>query len=412
MKKSIYYSLTIIVALLLNGCGLQNNPNQEGKHPLKQTNSSEPLHVKQESRTDPIKEQIKHMTLEEKIGQMIVSGIEGTSMTTNTKELVNKYKVGGVILFRPNVSSANQLVTFTNDLKRQNKSNKVPLFVSVDQEGGRVNRMPLSVINTPKGREIGRINREKYSYGIGNVIAKELRLFGFNVDFAPVLDIQSNKYNTVIGDRSFGSDSSIVSRLGISMMKGIHDGNVIPVVKHFPGHGDTSTDSHLDLPVVKHDMSRLKKVELVPFNKAIQNNADMIMVAHILVKNLDKNYPASMSKAVMSDLLRKQMGYKGIVISDDMTMGAIMKHYSLKKAVVRSVQSGNDIILIGHGKQNTITAINALKQAVGNHQLSENTIDQSVYRILSLKNKYKLQDKSTPFVDVPRLNANIRAAIK
>ncbi|MGG1680189.1 beta-N-acetylhexosaminidase [Neobacillus sp. NRS-1170] len=438
MKKLIFKMMLIVISLLLiNGCSnntknintnntdkqnnvnanntdKQNNINTNNTDKQKMKNTSQTEDTKKMTltpRKDPIQEQLNKMTLNDKIGQMIIAGFDGVTINSSTQTLINKYKVGGVILYQPNVKDAGQLVNLTNAIKTTNSKNKVPLFISVDQEGGRVHRMPTSIQNTPSARIIGNKNDANYAYNIGNVIAKELQSFGFNTDIAPVLDIQTNPNNTVIGDRSFGSNSSIVSKLGVSMMKGISSGNIIPVVKHFPGHGDTSVDSHLELPLVRNDLTRLKNVELVPFNNAFKNHADMVMVAHILVQKIDPNYPASMSKTIITDLLRKQYGFGGVVITDDMTMGAIAKHYTLKNAAVRAVNAGADIILVGHGMDNVATVYNSIYSAVTNHSISLDTINKSVYRILTLKHKYNVNNNKVSPVNVSNLNNQITKAI-
>lgn len=398
MKSFIRRFIIITTTLfLIPGCTINDKTlNKDAKNNIK---------------SDPVRIELSKLTLSEKIGQMIIAGFDGTTVTADTREQINQYKLGGLILFGPNVKSATQLVNLTNGLKLANANNRIPLFISVDQEGGRVNRMPTSIINTPTARTIGNTNNDKYAYNIGKVIANELTSFGFNTDFAPVLDIQTNPKNTVIGDRSFGSYSSVVTKMGESMIKGIHSGNIIPVVKHFPGHGDTFVDSHLELPVVNKDLTSLKKLELIPFNNAIKNHVDMLMVTHILMKKLDSNYPASMSKTIITGLLRKQLGFEGIVITDDMTMGAISKHYNLKDAVVRSVNAGSDIILVGHGMENIRSVYNSLYTAAKNHTISEATINKSVYRILSLKRKYKITNKNVPPVNITKLNAQIKETI-
>lgn len=390
------------VILLFNGCAKDNDHKAGQDGNMKNLSSLS---------TNPIQEQLNKMTLNEKIGQMIIAGFDGTTVDISARDLINKYKLGGLIVYQPNVKDAAQLASLTNWIKIANTRNKIPLFISVDQEGGRVNRMPSSIINTPSARTIGHTNSEQYAYNIGNIIAKELAAFGFNTDFAPVLDIQSNPNNTVIGDRSFGSTPSLVSKLGVSMMKGISAGQIIPVVKHFPGHGDTSIDSHLELPVVTNDLSRLKSFELIPFSNAFKNGADMVMVAHILMQKLDSKYPASMSQTVITDLLREQLGFWGVVITDDMTMGAIVKHYTLEAAVVRSVNAGSNIILVGHGKDNVAAVYNSLYAAVTNRTISEDSINKSVYRILALKHKYNINNNEVSPVNVNNVNSLIKKAI-
>jgi len=412
MKKNIRKLSMIAISsfLLLSGC-IEVNAKNESKDNVNLKNTS--ANRKQSSiasKLDSIQDEVNKLTLKEKIGQMIIAGFDGTT-SSNAKDLIKNYKLGGVIFFGPNVKSTSQLVNLTNEIKTFNKNNKVPLFVSVDQEGGRVNRMPSTVLNTPSARTIGNKNNEKYAFNMGNMISKELSSFGFNTDFSPVLDIQSNPKNTVIGDRSFGSSSSVVSKMGESMMEGIRKGNTIPVIKHFPGHGNTSVDSHLELPIVNKDLLSLKKFELIPFSNAIKNHADMVMVAHILVKKIDSKYPASMSKTVITDLLRKQYGFNGVIITDDMSMGAISKHYTLNNAAVRSINAGSNIILIGHGNQNVRSVYNSLYKAVQNHTISEDKINKSVYNILSLKQKYKLNNNNVPPVNVMSLNKQIKQTI-
>ena len=224
------------------------------------------------------------------------------------------------------------------------------------------------------------------------------------MDFAPVLDILSNPKNTVIGDRAFGTDPLSVAEHGIQMMKGIRDEGVIAVVKHFPGHGDTEVDSHYGLPAVTHGMERLEGFELVPFRKALDEDADAVMVAHIVVGSLDPDLPASLSGPVITGLLRDKMGFDGVVITDDMTMGAIMENFDIGDAAVQSILAGSDIILVCHGYDKQKAAMDALKKAVGTGTVDEARIDRSVARILRLKDKYEITDNTLENADVNRIN--------
>ena len=362
-------------------------------------------------KVDLLKEQVSRMTLEEKIGQMVICGLDGYTMDANTKKMIEDYHIGGFILFGENVKNSNQLITLVNSLKSTNLKSKLPLFLSIDEEGGRVSRMPAEFKKLPTNRVIGKANNENFSYKIGNTLGQEIKAFGFNMDFAPVLDINSNAKNTVIGDRSFGSNAQIVSKLGIQTMKGIQINDVIAVIKHFPGHGDTSIDSHIGLPSVNNDMDRLKRLELVPFDNAIKNGADAVMIAHILLNKIDSKNPASLSKIIITDLLRKQLHFNGLVITDDMTMGAILKNYNIGDAAIKSVNAGSDIVLVCHGSNNEIKVINSLKGAVTNGTISKNTIDESVYRILKLKLKYKLTDNISNSIDVNKINNKINVIL-
>jgi beta-N-acetylhexosaminidase len=232
------------------------------------------------------------------------------------------------------------------------------------------------------------------------------------MDFAPVLDINSNPINPVIGDRSFGDDPQTVIRHGIETMKAIQSKQVAAVVKHFPGHGDTVVDSHFDLPVVHKTMKELQSFELLPFEEAIKQGTDAIMIAHLLIPQLDKQNPASMSPIIITNLLRKKLKFDGVVITDDMTMGGITKHYDIAEAAIKSVLAGSDILLIGHDYDKQVSVLQALKNSSDNGILSEETLDQSVYRILRLKEKYSLKDNPVTNIDVKKVNRQIEAAIE
>ncbi len=367
-----------------------------------QTGTEEPVDIE-----GLVEEMTGNMTTEEKAGQMVVVGIDGYEADDDALAMIENYHVGGFIIFGRNVKDTGQLSGLINSLKRANSINRVPIFVSVDEEGGRVSRMPEGIIKLPSNREIGNANDEALSYEIGAVIAEELKSFGFNMNFAPVLDIDSNPQNPVIGDRSYGSSTEIVSRLGTECMKGIMAGGIIPVIKHFPGHGDTAVDSHVGLPLVESDMDRLRQFELVPFAEAINNGADAVMVAHILLNKIDPEYPASLSKIIITDILRGELNFDGVVITDDITMGAVTENYDIGEAAVRAVNAGSDIVLVCHGKENRMAVLDALTKAVRSGNISEKRLDESVKRILRLKYKYGLEDSTVESVDINEINKKI-----
>ena len=362
---------------------------------------------------DRISDMLKGMTLEEKVGQLLIVGVEGPNSDEYSNKLIEEYHVGGFILFKKNIQDSSQLVGLLNSLKKTNSlNNKVPLFLSVDEEGGRVSRLPGELKKLPSNRVIGGRNDTKLSYKIGSLLGDELKAFGFNVDFAPVLDINSNPKNPVIGDRAFGAEPELVTSLGVQTMKGIQDQGVIAGIKHFPGHGDTSVDSHLGLPKVKHTLERLESFELIPFKKAIDSGADVVMIAHILLPELDAANPASFSRAVITDLLRTRMSYNGVVITDDFTMGAIVKNYDMAAAAVKSIQAGGDIVLVCHEFSKQEAVLKALLDAARTGELSQERIDESVYRILSLKHKYGLVDAPIQEIDIGDLNNKITSVLK
>jgi len=436
IKRVSRLIISVIALLMLMGCGKLNlrGTNQSNTPPVNEVPSkSEPSDSNESAaqdqnqqegepsdntsntptNVDKISEQISKMTLDEKVGQMVISGVDGYINDVHSSELITKYHVGGFILLGQNVKDTSQVLNLLNSLKDTNKKSgsSIPLFLGVDQEGGRIDRMPPGFEKFPTNKAIGQINNSTFSNSIGKSIGQEVKGFGFNLDFAPVLDINSNPKNPIIGDRSFGATSQVVTKLGIETMKGIRSENVIPVVKHFPGHGDTSVDSHTGLPILNNDLARLKSFELIPFAEAIKNNVDMIMIAHILFPKIDSKYPATMSKTIITDVLRNSMKYKGLIITDDMTMGAITSNYNIGEAAVRSVNAGSNIILVCHDFDKEVQVIEKIKAAVKDGTISQETINSSVYKILQLKQKYQITDKSINAVDVKSINSLIKKTV-
>jgi beta-N-acetylhexosaminidase len=401
-KRAMLCIFLVLTAFMFISCAEDKGGNKNNEpNPIQQVPEPKPIEK------DPIAEQIKDMSLDEKLGQMQIVGIEGYKIDDGAKQMIEELHVGGFILFGKNIESTEQLLELNNSLKSANAVNKIPLFISVDEEGGRVSRIPKTIINLPTNKDIGKIYNMEFSYEIGMLLAEKVKALGFNMNFAPVLDINSNPKNPVIGDRAFGSKPEVVRDLGIQAMTGISLGGVIPVVKHFPGHGDTAVDSHVGLPTVENDLERLNSFELIPFKGAINKGAECVMVAHILLAKIDAENPASLSTAIITDILRKQLNFDGVVITDDMTMGAIMKNYDLAAAAVQAVKAGNDIVLVAHKYENALATMKSLKEAVQAGEITEQRIDQSVYRILKLKQGYKLKDNRIQSVDIEKINQRI-----
>ncbi len=357
-----------------------------------------------------IDEFINKMTLDEKIGQLIFTGINDTTMTEETKILINQYKVGGIILFANNLERANQSIQLLNQIKEENKQNMLPLFLGVDQEGGRVERLP-DLVGLPTNQEVGIRNDEQYSYEIGELLGKQLNAFGFNLNFAPVLDVNSNPDNPVIGDRSFGNSPETVSKLGIQTIKGMKAQQIIPVIKHFPGHGDTAVDSHFELPLVDKSLAELQELELIPFKEAIEAEVDVIMTAHILLPQIDNEFPASLSGKVITGILREQLNFDGVVITDDLTMQAISDNFDTGVAAVESVKAGTDIILLAHDYDELVAVFDTLRAAIREGEISEERIDESVQRIIKLKQQYELEDKLVDDLHIKELNELIHQVL-
>lgn len=402
-KSNLPMVLLLITFVFLLGYGGNNNFNNENvKDKISNDETSD-------INDDDIQLKLNSMNLDEKIGQLLIVGFDGYELNEDIEKLIKENCVGGIILFGNNIENSRQLMNLTNALKTNNLNNKIPLFISVDEEGGRVSRMPGEFKKLPSNKIIGEINNSNLSYNIGKIISKQLTSLGFNMNFAPVLDINSNPQNSVIGDRSFGDTPDIVTKLGIKTMEGLKDGNIIPVVKHFPGHGDTSVDSHVGLPLVNHNMKRLNEFELVPFKEAIKNDADVIMISHILLPKIDSIYPATMSKTIITDVLRNDLNFNGVVITDDMTMGAITKNYDIPNAAVKSINAGTDIILVCHDYDNEMAVITALKEAVKNKVITEDRLNESVYRILKLKEKYKINNDTVDNINIHEINNKIKS---
>lgn len=390
-----------------------DKPNDNNKNPVVHHISVVAMETREQNRgedTTTISELITNMSLDEKLGQMIFAGVSGTGPNKEEERLIHHYKVGGIIFNGENMTSPNQTVAYINYLKAEN-TNNFPLFFGIDQEGGRIAKLPGDLMDIPSNLEIGEMNSPLFSYELGSVLGNLVSSYGFNVNFAPVLDINSNPENPVIGDRSYSSNPELVSKLGIQTMKGIQSENIIPTIKHFPGHGDTSVDSHKELPMVNKPLSELEELELIPFKQAIDEGAEMVMIAHILLPQMDPVYPSSMSKVIITNLLRKQLGFGGVVITDDMTMDAITDNFEIGKAALMSVKAGSDIIMVAHDYDKIVKVISELKTAVERGEISEDRINESVTRILMLKEKYGLEDTFHEKVNIGELNQRIESVI-
>ncbi|MGQ8872279.1 glycoside hydrolase family 3 N-terminal domain-containing protein [Paenibacillus sp. TSA_86.1] len=349
---------------------------------------------------------ISYMTVSEQVGQMLMpdirqwNGRATTTVNEGLKRNLQDQNVGGLILFEKNIVDAEQVTTFTHHIR--NQTGDIPLFLGIDQEGGVIRRIPGGT-NLPGQMALGATGDPALAEAAGRLTGEELKALGFQVNFAPVLDVNSNPDNPIIGMRSFSSNAELVTQLGLAMIKGLHLSDVIAGVKHFPGHGDTSVDSHLGLPVLTHARDRLDAVELKPFKAAIKEGVDMIMTAHIAFPAIDNEQvtsrkdgtqvplPATLSRKVLTGLLREELQYKGLIISDAFTMKGISEHFGETEAVRRAAAAGVDIILM---PQDVSTAHQALIQAVNNGTLSKERVHEAVQRILTVKSKYHLFESS------------------
>ena len=399
MKNIKIFTMVALTILIFLGCD---------KNSITKKNDGLENNKSEIKKIDKIEEKIHSMSLDDKIGQLFIVGFDGQLINDEIINLVKNEKVGGLIYFSRNIIDSNQIVNLNNEIK--SIENDIPLFISIDEEGGIVSRVPEEYAKIPSSGYIGEFNDENLSYNVGRIIAKELKGLGFNMDFAPVLDINSNPNNTVIGERALGNNSDIVSRLGIKTMEGLRDGGIISVVKHFPGHGDTDIDSHYGLPIVTKTLEELNGLEFIPFKNAIDNGADVVMVSSIILSSVESEYPATMSRKVINDILRESLNFEGVIATDDMTMAAITNNYNLTDAVIKSIDAGSDLVLVCHGYEEILNSISAVKEAVINNILSEDKINKSVYRLLKLKEKYSIKnDKIINEIDIEGINSEINS---
>src|SRR3972149_11401620 len=300
-------------------------------------------------------------TLKEKIGQMIMVGLKGEELTKEEEQLLRNYPSGGFFLFAHTLKEPKQILSLCRSLWEIEK--EPPPFIAIDQEGGRVHRLPAPFTHFPAAAALGRTGNTDLAYRFGLATARELAAVGINLNFDPGVDVHSNPDNPVIGDRSLSSNPRQVATLGWSVIEGLRDGGIIPCGKHFPGHGDTTKDSHLELPVVEKDLTALRALELPPFDRACGNQIESLMTAHVLYPSLDHDYPATLSQAIIGRFLREEIGYQGVVFGDDLGMNGISKNFSLAEAGLRSVRAGVDVLMFCHERESAIKALELLWQA-------------------------------------------------
>ncbi|MGP0566116.1 MULTISPECIES: beta-N-acetylhexosaminidase [unclassified Nitrospina] len=339
-----------------------------------------------------------NLSIREQTGQMLISGFEGTRVTRETEDLILNRHIGGLILFDRNYENPQQLHALTRDLQQvaAASSTGLPLFVSVDQEGGRVARLKAPFTEFPPAIGLDRIRSEDLAYEFGRALTRELFDVGVNMDYAPVLDVHTNADNPVIGDRAFSTDPHWAGVLAVAFMNGCRDSGVLPVGKHFPGHGDTHLDSHHDLPWVERDESGLNQVELAPFAHSIQHGLEAIMTAHVMYPAWDEALPATFSPRILQEILRGQLGFEGVIISDDLEMKAVDQHFSFDTFAERGVEAGLDVFLICHHRDKVEALQDQLIRGVESGRIDRTRIESSVERLLRMKEKLKPAPEQPP----------------
>jgi beta-N-acetylhexosaminidase len=325
-------------------------------------------------------------SLQEKIGQMFMIGVKGDALSRDEQLIIEEYGFGGFILFSHNCCEPAQILSLCRSLWATGIEQ--PPFIAIDQEGGRVHRLPPSFTHFPPAALIGRKKNLNLAYRVGKATAAELGLVGINLNFAPVLDVNSNPQNPIIGDRAFAANPASVIEVSQKWIQGLRDGGIIPCGKHFPGHGDTDKNSHLDLPVVDKSLDELRLIELPPFVCACRNQIEALMTAHILYRSLDSKFPVTLSHSIITGLLRHQLGYDGVVFSDDMEMKAISNNYNIDEAVRLGVRAGIDVLLYCHELPRAMEAFDSLCCEAKSDPAVRRQVENSYRRITELKRRY------------------------
>ncbi|WP_339782908.1 beta-N-acetylhexosaminidase [Paenibacillus sp. FSL R7-0313] len=333
---------------------------------------------------------LNDLTLEQKVGQLLMCGFHGQHADEQITRLIRDYHVGGVIYFRRNVESIDQLTRLSAELQDMAaEAGALPLMISVDQEGGMVARIDKEgMTQVPGNMALGATGNPEYTLECAQILGCELKSIGIDMNLAPVVDVNNNPLNPVIGVRSYGEHAESVAAHGVAAITGYQSQGIAATAKHFPGHGDTAVDSHLGMVTVPHDRNRLEQMELLPFRKAIEAGVDAIMTAHVMFPSIEPEpIPATLSHKVLTGLLREEMGFEGIIITDCLEMHAISKPYGVAEAAVRAVEAGADLILVSHTLQDQVAALEGIYEAVRTGRISEEVIHQAVERIITWKRK-------------------------
>ena len=379
MRKQRIIGIVIIIIIVLAILGINNRSIFNDDEQVIQDKQQ----IKQENLTidEKVDQIVASMSQTEKLGQMVMIGIQGTKVDDDSLYMLNQYHMGGVILFDRNMESPEQVKQLTSDLQAQSNE-KVPLFIGIDEEGGDVVRMAEKLTPPPSQKEIGATGDIEQAKTWAIKTAKTLKDMGINVNFAPVADVGSND------KRSYSTDANTVIDFVRAATKGYQQENIIYSLKHFPGIGKGKVDSHIDSSSIDVAKEVLMTEDILPFKTIIDEsdpNDYFILVSHLKYLALDEEYPASLSSKIMTDLLRNELGYKGIIITDDMEMGAVANHNDFRSIGVNAVKAGADIVLVCHEYEHQQEVYLGLLDAVNNGEISQERIDESIKRIIKVK---------------------------
>lgn len=379
MHRKIVFSI-IIIGIVFTGILLSNkylfNISEETSTEIFYSDAKQNLTI--DEKVDKI---VASMSLSEKIGQMVMIGVHGTDITDDSAYMLNQYHIGGIILFDRNMRSIEQVKTFTNNLQK-NANQKIPLFIGIDEEGGNVVRMKNALTPPPSQYEIGITNDTEQAKKWAIKTSQSLKEMGININFAPVADVNSND------TRSYSGDHNVVTAFVKAAATGYEHENMIYSLKHFPGIGKGKVDSHFESSMIDASKDILLSDDIIPFKTIIkENNPEnyFILISHLTYTDLDNEKPASLSKKIITDLLRKELGFSGIIITDDMEMGAIANHNDFRTVGVKAVKAGVDIVMVCHEYEHETDVYLGLLDAVNKGEISLDRIDESVKRIVRAK---------------------------
>ena len=340
------------------------------------------------------------------IGQLLIGSFPGTAISPELRALAREFDLGGAILFSRNVEAPEQVAEVAAEVEALGRT--MPAWVSIDQEGGRVARLKEPFTRWPPMAVLGRAGSDTLAERFSRALARELAAVGITLDYAPVLDIQTNPRNAVIGDRALAERADEVARLGAVIIRTLQKEGVAACGKHFPGHGDTIADSHFELPLVEHAPDRLRAVELEPFRAAIRENVAFIMTAHVLVPSLDELNPATLSPAIVRDLLRNELGYQGVILSDDLEMKAISTRIPVATAAVQAIAAGCDGLLVCSGDVAVQAAVlEALVKAIESGEISSGRVDDALKRAKKAKERFLASERRQPAARLRELRSVI-----
>lgn len=338
------------------------------------------------------------MGVKELIGQHLIIGVAGQFLTSDEKKFIIENGIGGVVLMGRNCAEPKQIRDLCAEIQslRHKMHDKIPLFIGIDMEGGRVHRLKPPFTQWPPLKKIGDLDAPTAAFHFTQKLGAELMAVGINLDFAPCIDVYTNPKNTVIGDRAISSDPYQVEKMSSALVRGFIKSGVISCVKHFPGHGNTIVDSHEELPVEESDLKRLHEVELVPFKKALRSRTEMVMTSHILFKNIDPKWPVTFSELFLKKMIREEFKYRGLIITDDLDMKAMLNHYTREQIPVNALKAGADLLLYCNDPTSPVIAVEAIMTAVAQGQLNKGDLENSRSRILDLKKIKLLQPDPRP----------------